>query len=614
MPAYSTGAGENKKGVKYETENVALTIEEFSKKKNIPVDKIDFELISVITSVRKTETIGNLTEEVVVFEKRDIPNITDKLWLDPDIRISQKYEILLTPFDNNAIHIHIGVGANQYLTNVAAFVKKDPSIIPESNLENFLIYELNKKKIRHGFLINIYDSQMRHDIGKLSNFIYQHGKLDKDVKLSLFSGPDFTPSQDDRLEFTYKNKSTLKDSAKYVGVGADDVLVEYFKPMFGKASRNARGKYINCYEPIKVYNIDFTPSSAVKIVEKEDRTSFLAAHAGFAVLEDKILDVKSELLLENLTAKTGSIDVGSNQTAKLEICSQDPNMEAIGDNVRLSAFDISVKGSIGADTYLECDKITITGQTHMSSKIIAKHADIKTLKGYLSAEFAKVGVLENGEVDAKSAHITSSLGSKINATDCKIDILGSNSTITVSKQLVIDNISGSENKIVVTPVSTKAEAEDFSDLVEQLKEINQLLLDTEGELEKNVKDVEQGFAGAKAIKSKIDAEADKAKVAPLIAKLRAFNELVEKTKAIKKEFEEIMITKKSLVQTIQAKQDTILQARVIAMQNWRGHNTIKFKLVEPAMELSITVDEKNNYREVFLQKVNDVYSIGYEAR
>lgn|GEM_PF-1326364 len=614
MLVYDIGKDTNRKGVRYETENVAFTIEDFAKKRGVPADKIDFDILSVTTTVKRTEIIGNSTEEMVVFEKKGVPDISEEIWLDNDVTITQRYEILLYPFNPTAPHLHIGVATNTYVTNIAAFIKKDEHIIAGEGFDEFVVNELNKKKLKHGFFINIFDEHMKSDINKLSEIIWQRGKLDKDVKVSLFMGPDFIPSIDDRIEYVYQTKSKNPGLSAYIGVSAGDTLVEYIKPQMGKASRNAKGKYINCYEPVKTHEVTFTAANTIKVEENEEKVVYSAINAGFAVFENHILDIKPELSLSNLSVKSGAIDTGTNQSAKIEISQTGDDVDAVGDGVKLKAFELYIKGNVGADTYLEGTKIIIDGRTHRSSTISGKQIDIKTNKGIVNGDDVKIGILEGGEVNANTARITSILGSKLNASECMIDILGSNSTITISKLLTIDSVSGSENKIIVSPIATKEDEEEFSEILSKLTDIKKRLEVSDFKLKENLKTIEQSLPGAKALKSKIDNEKNKEIIAPLVSRLQAFNDLVEKTKILKKENSDLAIQKETLAREIEAKQDKLLQARVIATKDWRGHNTIKFKILEPPQELSVTVDEKNNYAEIFLHKINDIYELGFEKR
>ena len=614
MQAYETGNKESKKGIRYDTDNVAHTIEEFSRKKNIPHDKIDFDILGVTTTVRRNETIGNMSEEIIILEKRGEIDIKNDIWLDKDIRITQKYEILLFPFEPNHLHLHIALAANSSVTNIAAFIKKDPKLIAAPNLVEFITNELNKKKLRHEFFINIFDDQMKNDISRISEHISKHAYLDRDVKVLLFNGPEFIASIDDSLSFLYQDKSTTPGGSKYIGVSPDEILVQYTKPKLGKSSRNAKGRYINCFEPVKSHEVRFTTSDSIKVEENEDKIVYSSIDYGFATIENNSLDVKSELSFVNMTAKSGSIEMGSNKHAKLEISSSEDDVDAVGESVQLSAYIIDIHGSVGADTYLAGEKITVNGQTHGTCVIKAKEVEIKTSKGIVEAEDAKIGILENGSVYAKNIKIASSLGATIHAHECKISILGSNSTIVISKLLTIESVSGSENKIIVTPAATREEEAEFSDLVHNIRDTREKLEVCESELVKYMSNIEQNVSSAKIIKAKLESENSKETINALSTKLRAFNETVEGAKSLKREITKLENNINELSKTIQAIQDRILHSKVVTENPWRGHNVIKFRLIEPPQELSITVDENNDFMEVFLLKSNGKYYIEVTKR
>jgi len=595
------------------THNVLNTIKEFAHKTGVAPERIDFNVLNVTTSVKRDEKVGNNLQEMVLLEVQGRPNITMEQWLDKDVRIAQTYEIELFPYEHRDIALHISIGANSYYTNVAAFIKKDSKLHLFDGIYDYVLAELNKRKLRHELLINIFDDQMLKEVEKLVAFVKTHGKLDRDIKISLFQGPEFIPSTDDSIHYVYQTQAS-GFSSKYVGVSKDDILVEYHKPKLGKPSRNAKGKYINCFEPQSKYTIDFTPTEAIRIEDGEQKLSYIAQKSGFASIEDKVLDIKNELCITNLDFKTGSIDLGMKEGAKIEIIEKDQETDAVADGLKVRAYDVTVKGNIGADTVLDTNIVHITGQTHGTSKVYAKNAEIKTLKGFLSTDNAKIGVIENGTVEAKHATFASALGSTISATECQIEILGSNSTIMVSKSLKLGTISGSENKIIVEPAVTADEKEEFTEFTEQLEVLEEALEKAEAEEKNNIKIIEANSGGARALKAKIDSEKNKSLVAPLIAKLKAYNELIEKTKALKEEIKKLKENEALIGRQVQERQDKILDARIMTEGNWRGYNIIKFRLYYPKQELVLKVGEKNDYPEIFLVKNDDKYEISFSVR
>ena len=126
--------------------------------------------------------------------------------------------------------------------------------------------------------------------------------------------------------------------------------------------------------------------------------------------------------------------------------------------------------------------------------------------------------------------------------------------------------------------------------------------------------IEQNVSSAKIIKAKLESENSKETINALSTKLRAFNETVEGAKSLKREITKLENNINELSKTIQAIQDRILHSKVVTENPWRGHNVIKFRLIEPPQELSITVDENNDFMEVFLLKSNGKYYIEVTKR
>ena len=146
------------KGIKVTTSSVLQTLEHFCNEKNIPITKIDFELISYKTEVVSHNEDGEQELEIV-------ESVSEEMWLNPDLSIRQSYDIFLhLVHPNPNFVVNIALGGNKSLTSVVALIKPNSQIVVDEHLRDRLIRELNNKKLKLGMLIGIYDAQMYAEI------------------------------------------------------------------------------------------------------------------------------------------------------------------------------------------------------------------------------------------------------------------------------------------------------------------------------------------------------------------------------------------------------------------------------------------------------------------
>lgn len=591
------------KGVRVTTSSVAQTIDHFCQKKNIPTSKIDFDFLAV-----KTEAFSSLDDEKPKI--LSLP-LSDDIWLNKKLSIRQTYEIFLRlahPSSDNVV-LNLGFSGNKHLTLVVAFIKPTSKLGSLDGLESILEQELTKRKLKMGILIGIYDDGMKRDIASFCEQIRKKGKLVNEFKIELFHGPDFVPSRDDSLEFVYQKHGDGQGGRfGVVSTKAGSDLVVYQKARAGVLSRDAKGKLLVPSEPKSTKSCDFKIGDGVELIENDSEKIYRAKKTGFVVFDGYELDVKEEIALHDVNIKTGPIDAGMDSDSKLDITDDNPNSEAIGDNMSVRAAIINVQGSVGANATVVAKEITIGGQTHKTSKIKATRAHIKNHKGYIEADEVEIETIEGGEVVAKKATIGAAIGSKIRADECHIKILGSNNVVSATTLIEIQTPHGGENKLCIEAATNPSDIKALKELEEKISKLQKSVLEKERFVTSELHNIEAQTKTVAEIKAKIEEE--RKKNSPLanvlLAKLKHFAQNVEKTKKIESKLVEEKASLDALLSEADLIQSRVLDAKVVALSPWQGYNSVSFKLIFPPREFSYKIVEGATTKEIVLKKISDV--------
>jgi hypothetical protein len=590
------------KGVRVTTSSVAQTIEHFCKEKNIAPNKIDFDFLGVKTEIYTTDDDDKPKIASLPLE--------EGVWLDENISIRQTYEIFLRfahPEDDFVLNI--GFGGNKSLTSVIAFIKTSSKFLNLESLETRLENELNKRKLKLGILIGLYDDAMKKDIKSFCEYLRNNGgKFDREFKIDLFHGPDFAQAKDDSLEFVFQRHIEGAAQSGVFATKAGNELIVYQKARNGIASRDAKGRLLKPNEALSTKECDFKIGDGVELIEGEHEKIYRAKKTGFIIFDGKDIDVKEEMALHEVNIKTGSIDAGMDSDSKLDITDDNPNSEAIGDNMSVRASVINVQGSVGANATIVAKEVTIGGQTHKTSRITTTKGHIKNHKGYIEGDEIEIDTLEGGEVIAKKVTIGTAVGAKIKADECRIKVLGSNNTIESTRLIEIEVPQGGENRLTIEAAANGSDLKALGELEAKISKLQKSVTEKEEFVKKELHEIEAQTAAAGEIKAKIEEE--RKKNSPLanvlIAKLKHFALAVE---GVKKSEQELMAEKEELkilleeADTIQYK---VLDAKIVALSPWQGYNNVSFRLLFPPREFSYKISEGSNKKEIILKKISDV--------
>ncbi|MEO1937730.1 MAG: flagellar assembly protein A, partial [Sulfurimonas sp.] len=310
-------------------------------------------------------------------------------------------------------------------------------------LLNLLYKEMNKIKAYHGIIVRIFDEPLKKALKTLVKYIYAK-KFIKKVKIPLFDGIEPVLARDAKLIYWFKQK---EKKGMVIEVEADEVLVEYKKPVFAKNGFNAYGKYIHNDTAKTINDLKAkVDSKTIYIEEDEFSKKYIAKQKGYVYYDGSILAIDNTLRLNEISRNKNILDSDEEKNnIELLIKQHDITKDSIGEGVELSSEHIHVDGFVGAKSKLEAKHLEIDGATHQDSKQFAKYAKINRHKGTLHCYEANIKLLEGGIVHATKVTIENSLNGFVYAQDVTIKQVRSNLKVYATNSITIDLVSGEDN-------------------------------------------------------------------------------------------------------------------------------------------------------------------------
>ena len=226
-------------------------------------------------------------------------------------------------------------------------------------------------------------------------------------------------------------------------------------------------------------------------------------------------------------------------------------------------------------------------QTHSTAMIRADKLDINVHKGKAFGKNIHITRLEHGEVNGDKVEITQALGGNIRAKDIEIEICASHVKAIASRRIEIQKLQGSENIFTIDPIVKKDAQEGLNDNKENIKELEDEVKSLDAEIKKYTTLIKDGTAAFVDIKKRLMHYKKNGVKMPesFVKKFKQFQKMQEHLKGIKQEYS-VKIDQLNLQTTRTSSfQDSILDARIINRDRWVGYNEIKFKLVDPPVEL-----------------------------
>jgi len=603
------------------TQNVAHELAKVAKFYNVKVDLLDFTILGVqsYTRFNTKEKEGEWSE----VDNAALHTVDESHLLDAYFEIKQTYEIEIfskTTTSGNTFcdNFITSVGANATKCKIYLSVKENSEVKFFPRFEVEFENTLQKKKVRAGILINIFDEMVGEMVSKLSADLKVNGKIIFPTTQTylIAQGYEPTPTRHDALIFHYEKKEELNEHTKvdYASRGfiqsvkEGEVLIEYVKPKAGKAGRNCRGEYIKPEEPKILNEVTFNVDTTIKIVETPDSIEYIALQNGYIAFEDNTYTVKKEMDVSEVSFKTtGSIRSGLDSDVSMNVQERDAIKDAVGKGMVVEVSEIDIDGNVGSHAKVIANKVKVGGQTHKTAYIEAQDVDINIHKGSTKGKKIHITRLEHGYIDGEDVVVLQALGGTIKGKEVKIDICGSHVKVVASDIIEIKRMQGSENSFIIDPLLQDELQTNLQTNKEKIKKLEKEIARLEKNIEDYMQQVKDGRGAFLEIKRRLTHYKQKGIKLPnsFVKKYKQFQEIQEKLKMYKKNRKDTKEELSHWISKISSFQGTILQARVINRDRWVGYNEIKFRLIDPPMELVYRPAEGSEDKIFGLVEVDD---------
>ena len=579
------------------TENVAKSLVATSKSLKVKASELDFVLLDIQTFV----TNDDKKDEDDMVQDDEVDALSDKVLLaDPKVHIRQAYEIEIIPADKESRlkDLDISIGANPSMSRVFATIKPGSYVEYYEGIVDELRQLINKRKLRANMFISIWDSELTNEIKKFVAKIRVQGSLEVKEKITLEVGRALDPVKtvDDKLIIHYQKHEDAGELARVdhskrdfiQAVAANDLLIEYIKPRKGEIGRSCRGDIIEPTEPIVAHTPAFNVSEKIEVTEDENHIEYRAKESGYVVFENNTYDIKVEVEVTEISFKTtGSIEAGVDTDVSINVREKDAFKDAIGEGMEVEANEVNVDGNIGNNAKVKARKINIGGQTHQSSYLEGDDVNVNIHKGKIKGVNVQVSRLEQGIIEGERVEVLQASGGKIIAKEVIIDTLGSHVDIIASSKIEIKNFNGEENTFTISPIINDEQEQSLSGKEESILLQKRKIRSLKEEVMKNQKVLDDNASSIIDLKKRLAHYKKSGTKMPgaFVVKFKEFQNLQQRLESLKNELKQNEDMYELLTASTTSLQNDIFDARIINHDNYVGHNEIRFKLVEPEMEL-----------------------------
>ncbi len=580
--------------------NITQTLNEAAKDRKIAKEDVDFDLISVVTLIRSSEY-----SEWTIF-KEPVEKIFDEQVLrSEDLQIRQEYKIKIKPYEINEQlkDVKIEIISNKTKSKVIAIFKQG-SIFPcTKDLAKLLKKEINRQKLKLGFLILSFEGNLNATLIKLSKVIKCNTPLTKDIRISIAESPEPIFAIDDAIILHYLKTEKQKKSL-IEAVEPDELIFEYIKPKKGIDGRSCNGEYVMVSQPQRKFAHYKANETTVRVVDTENSIQYYAKIDGYVKNIDAIISVSQEVSIETASFRyTGSIDSGNKKNISVNIESTDTKDDAVGSGVNIDVEHLNIKGTVGSYTKVRANDLSIGQQTHRSSHLEAvEHAQIHLHRGNLKAKTATIDILENGTIQADDVYVKKMLGGEIIAKRVIVEELTSNATVIASELIEIHAISGEHNQLTINPKKIETFYEAIESLKQELKAEKTIFLSLKkAHLQKFLEHKEQ-LNRMKVFQKRI-LEATKASTAPNKIDIIRIKQYKKDGEAMKLAAENIENEEKKLSQ-IEQKLENMYEAEFHGKIKYTGNydGTTQVSFIDVKTSQSYSLSPQGIHQEIFLKK------------
>jgi len=590
------------------TENVNDALLKISASNNIPLSSLDFDILDFKTYIK----VGNSEFVELDEQSRELVHMEDFL-INEENEFKQVYEIEIKKYEFLDDFEMIGeVKFNRYFTHATYILKKESLLIYNPELQARLKTELNKKKIRNSMLIELFDENMNKDIEKVIAKIRVLGELENNEEIELCSGVDPIQNIEGKVFYHYLTKKQNIKNELIFPVKTGDLLIEILKPQQGRNGRDCKGKIIKIPSvgEFTLPTINVNPKE-IKKEENDKKILYIARKDGYIYKEGDIYTIKDEMEISQINLKTGNVSGAKDSNVTLDVKESDALKEAIADNMTVETTILNVRGNVGKSAKINAKELTIEGQTHQKAKIFADKAFVNVHKGYIEGKEIKINRLEGGTVKGKKVKIKQAIGGRVIAEEIEFDLMGSHLEVYALKEIKINKLKGSENRLTISPLEVLGLNADADKLEKQIEEIKRNIKIKTDEYNKRRQIIAKNKPTVEKLMSvyKQNKSTGVRTSQVIIKKIKEFNKLKEKTLELKNEILLLQKEMKALKETLENYQTAIFNAKIISLSPWSAYNRIEFDMVEPPVKLTYDTKGSEGACGFKLRDLGDTFKI-----
>jgi hypothetical protein len=431
------------------TFNVLDELKKIAQQESLPLEAIDFDLLSYQTQYK-----GIVDEDWKALEGDDLKGVATEVEIRSKIfLLRQEYYIKIHPVRQNPhFNLRFTMASDKYKSKLVAIVDPSSSLPLKKGIQEYLKETIYHKKLRNGYMVGITDGNLEKEIHAMLLKIQKEGPLKEPYRLPIATFYSPTLPVNDNIILHYKK--IQRENNLVDGVAVDDLIFEYIFAQNGIEGRSCTGEHIPVDEPLIRYQhaigID---SQTIRAEEDHHSIRFYATKSGFVERKNGIFGISQDLHLKSASFKTtGSLEAGSEKEINIQIGEGEEGDDAIGAGVNIDVQTLDVKGTVGSNTKIQACELTIGAQTHKKSLIeVEENASIHLHRGNLKAKNATINILEAGTVEAKTIYVKNMSGGEIIAERVIIDVLYSNAKITALESIEIKSIEGNGNELIINP-------------------------------------------------------------------------------------------------------------------------------------------------------------------
>ena len=598
------------------TENVYGDLEVAAKASGVPIKDVDVDILAVHTKYMIGEGEIQSVEDLSIFDN-------DEFFLNPELHIEQSYRVRY--YDKTVTektHLpKIAIASNKTLTKIRAKILADSEVRYTADLADELENAINRTLLKYGFLIGVRSNNLKNEVRRVASLIRVNGALIEDVIFDVAQGIEPLEPIDDAMIYHYKNKVENADdpnSSVLSVVSENETIIEYVKSKPGRNGRNLKGELIAVTEAKNENAVEIKTTEKIRKEEDDKSIRYIAISQGYVSDEGGVYDIKEKLEVNSVNLKTtGSIEAGLDSDVTINVTESDVLKDAIGPGMSIETSTLNVQGSVAEGASIKARSVTIGGLTHAKSAIESVDADIATHLGTLTCSGeAKIDRLEGGSVRARVVNVNVAVGGSITGEEVYINELNSNCTITAAKLVVINQLRGRDNRIIIDIMQTPEYAKNLKVYTDEKQTLGRELHKLKANLQDKLSLINSNTSSVGYVKKRIEELSATGTEAPasLLNKLKDYQSLVYEYNNIAKHYRTQKERYDEVIAILQKMQDMIFDSKVVNKGRWVELNDIKFELIEPRKSICYVTKENELARVITIRHLEIAGEHIYEIK